>query len=146
MTTRPVVLLLVTVATLSVTATGPSSAQTPCYRPDGSMYIGVQRPADCSPVRPKARDEAMEQSARDAAARRTPGVSETTGPPIVQDELNRRLMKIERTRVDPGRAERVLRECDAYKYRPSAMNAEQSALCNRHWQNKAAKTLKDADE
>jgi hypothetical protein len=110
------------------------------------MYVGVQRPADCSPVRPAARDAAMEQSARDAAARRTPGASEVTGPALLQDELNRNLMKLERRRVDPSISERAIKECDAFKYRPSAMNAEQSALCNRYWQEKASKTLKDSDQ
>ena len=133
------VLALVTAATLSVTAPNPSSAQTPCYLPDGSMYVGVQRPADCSPIRPKSRDEAIQ---RDAAVSRPSGI---TAPIAVQDEVNRRLMKSERARVDPAKAELILKECDAYKYRPSAMNAEQSAVCNRHWQNKATRTLEDAD-
>jgi hypothetical protein len=144
MMTRIVLLAVVSAATFSVTS--PSSAQTPCYRPDGSMYVGVQRPADCSPVRPKARDEAIEQSVRDAAARPRTGVAETTyGSALGQDELNRRLLKTDRTRVDPARAENVLKECDVYKHRPSAMNAEQSAVCNRYWQYKATKALEDAD-
>jgi hypothetical protein len=53
-----VMLPLVTLATISVTA----HAQTPCYRPDGSMYVGVQPPPDCSSIRPKARDETIERS------------------------------------------------------------------------------------
>jgi hypothetical protein len=146
MMTRLGLLILVTAATLAITVPYQSSAQTPCYLPDGSMYIGVQRPAECSPVRPKGRDAAMEQSAQDAAARRTPGVAETTGPAVVQDELNRRVRRSERTRVDPTVAERALKECDSFKYRPSAMNPEQSAVCNRYWQNKATKTLQEADQ
>src|SRR4029450_11269559 len=50
---------LVSVAALSVTSV---TAQTPCYLPDGTMYLGNQRPADCSPVRPKSREEAIQRS------------------------------------------------------------------------------------
>jgi len=60
---RFAMLLLITVATIPVTAQG----QTPCYRPDGSMYVGVQPPADCSSTRPKARDEAIQRSLEDRA-------------------------------------------------------------------------------
>jgi len=137
MMARTGVLALVTAATISVTAPSPSSAQTPCYLPNGSMYIGVQRPADCSPDRPKSRDEAIQ---KEAATVRTP---RETAPVFVQDELNRRLMKSERTRIDPMAMEQAIKICDQYKYRPSAMNAEQSALCNRYWQNKATKTLQE---
>ncbi len=139
---RTALLTAVTIATISVTLPMPAEAQRICYRPDGSMYAGSQPPADCSPDRPKSRDEAIQ---RDAAAARAQGVSKTTAPAYVQDQLNRRMMKSERTRVNPAAAEQVLRECDRYKYRPTAMDAQQSAVCNRHWQKQADQTLRDAD-
>jgi hypothetical protein len=58
---RTGVIVLAILATLSVTA----QAQTSCYLPDGHLYIGRQPPADCSPIRPKVRDEAI-QRGRDA--------------------------------------------------------------------------------
>ena len=136
---RPILLAIVTVATISVSLLVPAQAQRICYRPDGSMYAGSQPPPDCSPDRPKSRDEAIR---RDAAISRPDG---TSAPVAVQDELNRRLRKSERTRVDPAKAELVLKECDAYKYRPAAMNEEQAAVCHRYWQDKATKTLRNAD-
>jgi hypothetical protein len=55
--------LLLAITTIPVAA----NAQAPCYRPDGSMYVGVQPPADCSSTRPKARDEAIQKSLEERA-------------------------------------------------------------------------------
>ena len=140
---RTALLTAVTLTTISVTLPMPVEAQRICYRPDGSMYAGNQPPSDCSPDRPKSRDEAIERDA--AAARTQQGVSKITAPTYVQDQLNRKMMKSERTRVNPAAAEQALRECDRYKYRPTAMDAQQSAICNRHWQKQADQTLRDAD-
>jgi hypothetical protein len=138
MTLRTVTLLLLTVAALPAVA----HAQTPCYRPDGSMYVGVQPPADCSPTRPKARDEAIEQSRTEPR----PTVKPTDAPSprdeaIIQAEVAQRVQRMQSSREANDKAMRAIKSCDAYKYSPSSMNEEQAALCYRVWGEKANRTL-----
>jgi hypothetical protein len=130
---------LVIAATISVT---PVMAQKPCYLPDGTMYIGVQPPADCSTTRPKSRDEAIQRDAKVPRPRSAEAAERAAlNDALIQQEVNRRLMKDRRTRIDGNEAEEAIGACDFYKHRPSAMNAEQSAICNRYWGDKASRTL-----
>jgi hypothetical protein len=86
---------LVTAATISVT---PVTAQTPCYLPDGTMFIGVQRPADCSPTRPKRREEVIQRNREEAAklARQRASDDATEAAArreaLIQAEVSRRVM------------------------------------------------------
>jgi len=128
---------LVTMATITAT---PVMAQTPCYLPDGTMIIGSFHPANCSLTRPKGRDEAIQRDAnvyrppsREAAERAA--FNET----LMQLEVNRRLSKDRRMKVDRDQVERDLKSCDSN--RQSQMTGELAALCSRHWNEKAARTL-----
>jgi hypothetical protein len=82
---------LVTAATISVT---PVMAQKPCYLPDGTMYVGVQPPADCSTTRPKSRDEALQKAREEGAQRSHEEASKATAgrEARIQDEAARRVM------------------------------------------------------
>lgn len=143
---RAVLALLgfVTVATVSVT---PVTAQTPCYLPDGKMHIGVQRPADCSPVRPKTREEVIERNrelgAKLARQRASDDATEAAArrEALIQAEVSQRVMGSQLMKMEASQAERAIRVCDVYKHGPQLMNAEQSALCYRVWADKANRTL-----
>jgi hypothetical protein len=119
------------------------------------MYIGRERPADCSATRPKSRDEdvqrRIEQEAagraeRDAAVREKEradrALLERVEKAEAQDEaMKRALKKREAEGVKRG-AQQAIQRCDAFKANPNAMDAQQSAICDRYWNDRAVRTLK----
>jgi hypothetical protein len=150
-----VMLAVVTVAAASLALTLPAMGQSVCYRPDGSMYIGRERPADCSSVRPKSRDEDVQRrieseaagrAERDAALRAKQAeeqkiIRRAEERQIDEEARERVLSKFERAE-ERANARKAIRSCNAYKDRPEAMNAEHAALCNQFWQEKASRTLR----
>jgi hypothetical protein len=148
-------LAAMTVAAASLAFTLPAMGQSVCYRPDGSMYIGRERPADCSSVRPKSRDEDVQRrieseaagrADRDAALR----AKQAEEQKIIRRGEERQLDEEARDRVlskfarseERVNARKAILACDSYKTRPEAMNAEQAALCNQFWQEKASRALR----
>jgi len=136
---------LVIAATISVSLTAPVDAQTGCYRPDGSMYLGVQPPADCSPVRPKSRDQAIQKD-REIAGQPAPVNSDEAAKAVreesaLQAEVSRRIELDQAAKLEVAKAQRAIKMCDAYKNVPSWMDEEQAALCYRVWAEKARQKL-----
>jgi len=136
---------LVTAATISVSLAAPLGAQNICYRPDGSMYAGAQPPADCSPTRPKSRDEAIRRD-RDAAVQAARSISEEAArkareEAVIEAEVSRQVELGRNAKVEAIKAQRAIKSCEAYKHRPSWMDEEQAALCYHVWADKARKTL-----
>jgi hypothetical protein len=149
-------LAVVTSTTISVTATTPAAAQSICYRPDGSMYIGRQAPTDCSPTRPKSRDEDVQRriqeeaagrAERDAARRAKEAeehrIIRRAEERQIEDEARDRVLSQFASQADKANARKAILACDTFKTRPVAMNAEQSALCNQYWQEKARRALRN---
>jgi hypothetical protein len=115
------------------------------------MYIGVQRPADCSPVRPKIREEAVqrnrdeaiqryreeEQRKREEAAKAPDRQSEEAAKRemLIRDEVARRMIRKQGTEGSASGAELLLwAMCEPYKnYKLSEMPAAVSAKCYRFW-------------
>lgn len=152
---RRVLLTLVTISTVSVTLQTSATAQSVCYRPDGSMYIGRDRPADCSPTRPKSRDEDIQRRSdeeavgrveRDAARRAKEGADnkmlQTRETARRKEEDDKRVRRMQEDNALKAGAERAILLCDSFKSNPRAMNREQEVLCTRHWSNQADRTLK----
>ena len=138
MTLRIVSLLLTIIAAIPATV----HAQTPCYRPDGSMYVGVQPPADCSSTRPKARDEAIERSRTEPRPTvKSPDATTARDEAIIQAEVARRVNRTLSQSEANDKAMKAIRQCEMYKHHPSLMDQEQSALCYRVWADKANRTL-----
>ena len=138
------VLLLVTCATLGVTLTNPATAQSVCYRPDGSMYIGQNRPADCSSTPPAGRYEAIERKAAEEAvgraerdAARQKAEAERTGV-LNRSHEARRLLIENSEKVTDLRAKNLIRECETYREKPEMMPAAMTAACYRHMGPKTA--------
>ena len=147
--------VIASVAAVSLGFTLPATGQSVCYRPDGSMYIGRERPADCSSVRPKSRDddvqrriesEAAGRAERDAALR----AKQAEEQKIIRRAEERQLDEEARDRVlakfsrndEKANARKAILACDSFRNHPEAMNAEQKPLCNQYWQEKADRALR----
>ncbi|MFI5325371.1 MAG: hypothetical protein ACHQ7H_03980 [Candidatus Rokuibacteriota bacterium] len=112
------------------------------------MYIGRSQPADCSPTRPKSRDEDIQRRSdaeaagrleRDAARRASDAAANKA---LQSREDDKRIRKIQEDYALKAGAEKAILQCDQFKSNPRAMDREQEALCTRHWSDKANRTLK----
>jgi hypothetical protein len=105
------------------------------------MHIGSFHPPNCSTTRPKGRDEAIQQDTKVSRPPSTQAAERAAfNEALVQVEVNRRLSKDRRMRVDEDQVERDIKACDSVTNRQ--MSGEQAALCNRHWNDKATRTLR----